>query len=380
MIVLLLLLFGVQANGLSVPLRKMKSMRQLAREQGIELPPRSVSKYTQTPGAGPYPIDIHNFQDAQYYGAMEAGTGSKQSFNVIYDTGSSNLWIPAKNCSNCGIKPKFDASKSSTYVADGREFKILYGSGPVSGYYGKDTVSLGKSVVKDQTFALVTDVSGLGPAFSIGHFAGILGLAWQSISVNNVTTVFNNMITQKLADPVFSVYLSNEPGEDGELLLGGINSNHYSGSITYVPLSSETYWQVALDGISINGASVTTVKNAIIDTGTSLLAGPTSEIKKIAKLCGATPFLKGEYLIPCSKKTDGVNVDITLNGKTFTLTPTDYIIPDQTICLFGMIGLDIPAPHGPLWILGDPFIRTFYSVFDVANKQMGFATDRKSVV
>merc|ERR1719228_1651200 len=125
--ILLLLLFGIPTDGLfSLPLRKMKSLRQIYKENGWELPPRSVSKYTQIQ-AGPVPIDIHNFQDAQYYGPMKAGTPGQQ-FNVIYDTGSSNLWIPAHNCSNCGAKPKFDASRSHTYKADGREFKIVYGS------------------------------------------------------------------------------------------------------------------------------------------------------------------------------------------------------------------------------------------------------------
>lgn len=374
MIILLLLALSITSDGLfSLPLRKMKSIRQIAREKGIPMPERTADKYTVTPGASPVPISIHNFEDAQYYGAVSVGS-QKQSFNVIYDTGSSNLWIPATNCSNCGIKPKFDTSKSTSYVADGREFKIRYGSGPVAGFLAKDTVTLGKTPVAKQTMALVTDVSGLGAAFAIGHFAGILGLAWQSISVDNITTVFRNMVNQGLADPVFSVYLSDTPGNDGELLLGGINTNHYSGDLIYVPLSSKTYWQVALDGFTINGKTVSTVKNGVIDTGTSLLAGPTSEVKAIAKLAGATPFLKGEYLIPCSKKKDGVNFDIKIGGHTFTLTPTDYIIPDQTICLFGMIGLDIPAPHGPLWILGDPFIRKFYSVFDLKEGRMGFAT------
>jgi len=370
--IFLLLLLGIPADGLfSIPLKKMKSLRQIYREKGWELPPRSVSKYTRTQ-ATPTPIDINNFQDAQYYGPMKAGTPGQQ-FNVIYDTGSSNLWIPAHNCSNCGLKPKFNSDRSSTYKPDGREFKIVYGSGPVSGYLGNDNVHLGDKVVNDQTMALITDVSGLGPAFSVGKFAGILGLAWQTISVDNITTVFGNMVAQGKADPVFSVYLTNDPSEEGELLLGGINKNHYSGEISYVPLSSESYWEVPLDGFTIKGESYTSVKKAIIDTGTSLLAGPTEEVKKIAKAAGATPFIKGEYLISCSKKTTGPNFDITLGGKTFTLTPTDYIIPDETLCLFGMVGLDVPAPAGPLWILGDPFIRKFYSVFDMGQKRMGFA-------
>lgn len=297
-----------------------------------------------------------------------------QTFNVIYDTGSSNLWLPSKQCTNCGVKPKYDSAKSSTYKANGTKFEILYGSGPVSGFMSQDTAEVGDISVDNQLFAEVTDVKGLGLAYSVGKFDGILGLAFESISVNKVAPVFVNMVNKGLVkDPVFAFYLSEESGKDGELDFGGIDSNHYSGDITYVPLSSETYWEVKLDGIQINGKQVTSVTKAIIDSGTSLLAGPKSEVKAIAKLVGATPFLNGEYLIDCGKETNGVNIDIVLGGKTFTLTPKDYIIPDETLCLFGMVGIDVPAPAGPLWIMGDPFMRKFYSIFDYGQKRMGFA-------
>ena len=58
---------------------------------------------------------------------------------MIFDTGSSNLWIPSTDCTNCGLlKSKYDSSKSSTYVANGTAFDIEYGSGPVSGHLSED--------------------------------------------------------------------------------------------------------------------------------------------------------------------------------------------------------------------------------------------------
>jgi len=353
-----------------LPIKRMETTRSVYRKNGLE----RIGENTKYSGAkGADPVIIHNYEDAQFFGPVSAGT-PPQTFNVIYDTGSSNLWLPGKSCTNCGTHPKYDSKKSSTYVPNGTHWEILYGSGPVSGFLSEDSVEVGDITVTKQTFAEVNDTKGLGLGYTLGKFDGILGLAFPSISVDHIPPVFDSMVSQgKVAEPVFAFYLSNDPAVDGELVFGGIDTNHYTGELSYVPLSSATYWELPLDAMKIGGKSVTAVTKAIVDSGTSLLAGPPTEVKAIAKLVGATPFLKGEYLIDCAKKTSGINIDIVLGGKTYTLTPTDYIIPDSTLCLFGMVGIDIPAPTGPLWILGDPFMRKFYTVFDYGQQRLGFA-------
>ena len=80
-------------------------------------------------------------------------------------------------------RPKYDHTKSSTYVANGAIFDIEYGSGPVAGFVSQDFVTLGSNTIRNFQFAEITDVSGLGAAYSLGKFAGIAGMAWPTIFV-----------------------------------------------------------------------------------------------------------------------------------------------------------------------------------------------------
>merc|ERR1712032_1431493 len=117
--------------------------------------------------------------------------------------------------------------------------------------YSRDAISIGGVKTDDYLFAEVNDVSGLGVAYSIGKFDGICGMGWDSISVDGVQTPVQALVASgELAEPVFSFYLGDNTA--GELLLGGVDSKHYSGDFFYVPLQSESYCQVALDGLKLN--------------------------------------------------------------------------------------------------------------------------------
>ena len=82
------------------------------------------------------------------------------------------------------------------------------------------------------------------------------------------------------AEPVFAFYLGNQVNK--KLTIGDVNSAHYTGDFAYTNLESTSYWQVNLDGLKLNGAAVGSTPYAIVETGTSLLAGPTTDVKSIA--------------------------------------------------------------------------------------------------
>merc|ERR1712159_319867 len=148
-----------------------------------------------------------------------------------------------------------------------------------------------------------------------------------------------------------------------------------------VHLTNVSYWQIAMEGMKFgDDAIVSDTMKAIVDSGTSLLAGPKDAVAKIAAAAGATSVAGKEYVIDCSKVASLPELTVTLGGgKTFTLAGSDYTLSVSGQCLFAFMGIDMPPSVGPLWILGDVFMRKYYTVFDYGNKQVGFATKAKTV-
>jgi len=367
------LLACAQAGLVRVPIQKTVSLTKLAEGMAEKTGQSMTELGSEVSGSTSVPIS--DFQNAQYFGPIQVGG---QSFTVIFDTGSSNLWVPGKNCSftTCWLHRRFDMSKSSSFKTDGRKYEVQYGSGPVEGTFGSDTVKVGDIEVKDQAFAMVTKVS-FGPlnlAFAAGKFDGLLGLGFKSISQYNIPTPFEAMVEQKLVDePVFAFYLQSDATKSGELVFGGIDKSHFTGELKKVPLTSETYWEVSMDQLNFGGDKVASSQKAIIDSGTSLLAGPSDAVKALAAKVGAQLVGGKEYTIDCSKVASLPKLTVTLGGQEFDLEGKDYTINAGGQCLFAFMPIDVPAPRGPLWIMGDVFMKKYYCIFDYGNKQMQIA-------
>lgn len=357
---------------------------------------------------------LHNTFDASKSSTYQSVSASNKSEDTQDGNGGKRK-----------IKKESQASKSKT-------FQIQYGTGSVEGIIGQDTLSIAGLTVKDLEFGQALKEPGL--TFALGRFDGILGLGYPSIAVANVSPPFDAMVSQGLInDHVFSFWLaptppdtassasSDEEEDGGEVTFGGVNAARYSGQIKYSPVTQKGYWLVACQSLKLgstdllsqlppasanhgkdangnaleedaedaannvdkteNTSKLQQSVGAAIDTGTSLIAVPTAIAQAFNKQIGATQSFKGMYTVDCSVLTNGALPDLVFgfpdaaSGQvnSFPLSPSDYIIQSGGVCLSTVMGVDIPAPIGPMLIVGDVFLRKYYTIYDRGNDRVGFA-------
>lgn len=385
------LLIAQSAAVIRVPLHKTRSLRRLMSDNGMSVEElRALARSTGAldgPPSSKVPVEkLTNFLDAQYFGVISIGT-PPQEFTVLFDTGSSNLWVPSIHCSfldlACWLHHRYNSKKSSTYVKNGTQFSVHYGRGSLTGFISQDTVTVAGLPIPDQQFGEAVKQPGI--TFAVARFDGILGMAYPTISVAKVVPVFDTAMAAKLLpENIFSFYINRDPKAaiGGELMLGGADPEHYTGDLHYVNVTRKAYWQIKVNGLEV-GNQLSLCKGgcqAILDTGTSLIAGPGEEVRALHKAIGALPLLMGEYIIDCKKIPSLPVISFNIGGKTFNLSGEDYVLKEsqlgQSICLSGFMAMDIPPPAGPLWILGDVFIGKYYTVFDRNADRVGFAPSK----
>lgn len=376
-------------NGIiSIPLHKLQSNLW---EMMDDLSDALVRKYTSSMIGEPFSpssqppltglVPLTNFMDAQYYGEIQLGT-PPQPFTVIFDTGSSNLWVPDSTCASfgCLLHRRFRSDDSTSFVKNGTEFAIRYGTGSVEGFIGQDSMNLGGLQILKQNFGQTTKEPGL--TFAMARFDGIMGLGYDTISVQGVPPPFYNLVSQKLIkEPIFSFYLAKAPvkksnsDEDpigGSLIFGGIEKDRFEGPMTWAPVIRKGYWEVSLDAFGIGGQDIGIKGTAAIDTGTSLIAVPKAIAQAINGAIGAKQGFRGIWSVECESIPEMPPVTFTFGGHEYKLEASDYILNTGGSCISPFMGIDIPHLKN-LWIVGDAFLRKYYSVYDMGKNRVGFA-------
>jgi len=359
---------------------------------------------------------FYDYSDAEYVGKITIGTPADQEFSVILDTGSSNLWVVDKTCSNidcpayckidalctllcdasccknsasagkkssnedgpCDNKAHYDSDKSSTYKKDGKSWEIQYGTGSASGFFGVDTVALGDKgstqlSVPGTTFGQATQLADF---FTDQPLDGILGLAFRSIAVGDVQPVFQHAVELGLVpESIFTVWLKRDGGQaqgenGGQITYGGLDTDHCGSDVTYIKLSSQTWWEFNIEGTGVNGKKDAKKYSAISDTGTSLIAGPKGPLKTLVKATNAKFNAEyGLYTVDCDVS---FTWSVYISGAEYPLDASNMVLEiEADSCVLGYDEYDAEF-GGPDFILGDPFIRQYCQVYEVKEGKIGF--------
>ncbi|XP_013871100.1 renin [Austrofundulus limnaeus] len=368
-----------------ISLKKMPSIRESLQEMGVSAE-QVLSKLTQMSTADAnhkaVPTPLTNYLDTQYYGEISIGSPA-QKFNVVFDTGSANLWVPSERCSPfstaCFTHNRYDASQSRTYVENGTGFSIQYASGNVRGFLSEDVVVVGGIPVV-QVFAEANFLSAM--PFIFAKFDGVLGMGYPNAAIDGITPVFDHIMSQHiLKEEVFSIYYSRDPTHSpgGELVLGGTDPNYYTGNFNYLEIREVGKWEITMKGVSVGAEMMFCSEGctAVIDTGSSYITGPASSMSVLMKTIGAQLDETG-YKVSCDAVKTLPMVTFHLGGREYPLTHEDYILwqshVEGDVCIVTFRGLDVPPPMGPIWILGANFIAQYYTEFDRRHNRIGFAS------
>jgi hypothetical protein len=307
---------------------------------------------------------VWDYMNSQYYTEIEIGTPAK-TFKVCPDTGSSNLWVPSVKCKSiaCWLHANYNSAESSTYTPDGRNVSIEYGSGSCEGFGSNDVVTL-DGISAEMTFAEMTTEGSV--SFVAAKFDGILGLAFQEISVGDIPPVLKVFKDKGLIDKyTVSFRLGREPDQTGEMTIGGWNTEAFEGELKWIPISRQLWWYFDFEDVLVNGVSTNICQakegalcHGILDTGTSMLVAPTADMDIVMKDISVDAR--------CQNLDKNPTVSFVINGNTFDLAPEEYVLNLSGECLPGMMGMDLGLD---LFIFGDTFLRKYYSVYDMNDGQ-----------
>ncbi|KAG8910150.1 hypothetical protein FRC01_006520 [Tulasnella sp. 417] len=340
-------------------------------------------------------LDEFNSIDVLYYGPISVGTPPQET-NVDFDTGSSDLVVPLSKCNNC-TAPLFDPSKSTTFKGSKTPFSIQYqdGSG-ANGTVATDAVTVAGLTVARQAFGAVDrEFNGFS-----GPNAGLMGLGFPANAVSNSKPFFINLAESGgLASNLFSFFMSRGGADGSELCLGCVNSEKFSGDIDYYQLDpsatggTQLYWNIPSSGLSYDSSQRTetptnslnatalgaraTGFSAVIDSGTSLIYVTKSAADELYnQIPGSSPAPQdvgdGFYTFPCDSPIG--TVSFVFGGKPYAINPQDFNLgalqEGSSDCVGGVLGEDL---GDNLAIVGDEFMKNWYSVFDYDRLAVGFA-------
>ncbi|PWY90355.1 acid protease [Aspergillus sclerotioniger CBS 115572] len=358
--------------------------------------------------------------DLQWYSTIQVGT-PPQTLTVMYDTGSTELVLPGKNCINCGSHTLFESNKSKSFshtpnmnlvgeFSTGATTVPLSTSELVNCTINSDTVTLGGLTASNQWIILCTQFPSIFKDLPMDGIMG-LGVAPQPTTDECTPTFWSWYYSGQLAEPIFSFYFVPGATHHAELTLGGVDPSKYIGPIAYANLNQNvsilsSAYVLDFLGLYINDRPVFTTSNytsgipggqpapfasglLALDTGTAFLQTPDKQTaEEIYRQI--SPYITqidpaGAWGAPCPI-LDAIATDITFRigggGPPITL-PREFFnlgeYPGQPgICqaVFNNPTDPMEDPTGQgraVWLVGSPLLKAYYTVWNGLDLQVGFA-------
>jgi len=339
-----------------------------------------------------YKLKLNNYMNVQYYGDFTVGG---QTIPAIYDTGSFEVIVLSELCTSCkATVPIYNAELSSSFQPGERLVqKHQFGSGPVLSKKGLETIRAGPSssplLATDQPFWQVID-HNIDVWNEKAKFAAIIGLG----HTDHVPQMSEKkdpepdlVMLEKMGVQEFAICLEKTNGSPGWMITGPrISQLTASHAFTGMNVVGHMHWGVKMTKVGPGGWDPCEPScGAIIDSGTSLIAASS---EALSSLGGLIAQIKED----CSNLHELPDLTFELDGHSFALPPSAYVLKVEhpvdnsssiwdvlfggpkvsleTSCVPGFMQIDQETQFGPMWILGMPFLRHFYTIFDRPHKMM----------
>jgi len=406
------------------------SIESIGRRDGVALlqARTDVAEPSPTDSREPYRQTLINFGDAQYVTYMTLG---RQLISGMVDTGSSELVVFGSGCSTCGPAAHYNPRLSATFAEGSLQMQQLFGSGRTFCKSGQEDVTIGPFHSENQTFwaaqtadmpilenAAFEAVIGLGPpqapmvhawkvavdavqlltdTYDMGELAPrkLVEEAQSAIDVAKSVTAGAPML-KAFNCSVFSVCLGAKPGSNGILVWNDNIVEEHPKLFTKVPVSANASWSVELSEPSLHGRRGSFRLpcgaggcTASLDTGSSLLSVP-REVKDLIQeamedldedcsnleVLPSLHFKLGEATVSLTPDTFVAKVNGS-TGKTAraVLERVPALSSGRHGCKLLLMESDgLAEDNKPLWVLGVPFFRKYYTTFN-----LGASTDERAV-